>query len=448
MKRIFPAALLLLTVLTACGYTAYLWQKKFPDVSEANIERVADNQYYVNTIDETSFSVSSMDGQGNSTPLLKIPKENAYRINLKWVDDHSFYAPNMFGPLSFVTFEEGIRWRLGDTEFSRAAGRSVHLLNSNAQNTPQGSALMYGSATLINEAGLTLYRMFIAEIDQQGVIQHLRIAEDTDRSYTIQILGDGYVLLSRYNNRLSELTGLNGMLQHYDGQHQLMHQIPLQRTQYFKLAIDNEVFIASQGSDADNIGVYNWDNVLLRSFPVEIDRFYEFGKMSLTAQNELLLLLGVQIEKRSLSGEQRWYYRLHNAYSPLDKLVHADDGTTALAYNNIDTSRSGVELEMSKSENGSVLFKGTGLYSEKRRIEYQIFQPQLAKTRLITQNGFTTHYQVEYACGDDWCAPSVVNTVPGICKIFDIELLDQGGLITLGQYCDENAPGALVISRY
>lgn len=448
MKRILilPVAAF---VIAACATTKYIWQSELAGpVVSADIQKIADDRYIVSKSNLETLAFYEMNSAGDLQPVgQQIPVASPYSsLRLHWLDNNTFFAERNFGVIAHGSIEGGLQWQLDNAAFNALVGLNIPLsTHYRVKSTSQRTGLVYGSANMGNPNGMSKYIGMVAEFSEQG---HL-LGAYTDPKFSeltiMQEHNDTYMVRGRLTQEQQTLLGYAWVLQQRNRNGDVLFELPLQADAHFVLAMNDRLFIAMRENDVESMQVLDWNGNQMYTFPISSRNFYIGGEARQTGPNELLLTTLYDIEKRTLDGQLIWYHTID--HSPGLKQIILDSGLNA---NTIDESLStfnGAELEIKKAENGDLLFKGTGKYIEKNLPAFEVINPLTGNKRTIRQNGSSTQYKIT-SCSI-WCSYEEVEHLPGVCAIHDIELLEDGSLITVGSHCNsEGTTDRLQVTRY
>lgn len=445
MKRIFVALSFLF--LVACGVTAFLWQQKLDGaISDANIVRMADNHYRVTRLNSDNISFYDMDDSGALTERGSVPRGDVRYLKMKWVDDTSFFISYPIWNVGYGTLSDGILWWHDKTTLSALIGQNISIYSvSHFDVSPQNSVLFCGTGTIPHSDGTRDRMAFVGEIDRAGNLLQWKMDTRMNNVEFKQMQDDGFIVQWQLDKPDADSEGFDKLVQKFDWQGGLQYEHTLVGEQDFKLALTDRIYIANRANQQESVSVYTWNNEKLFDFPVTSNLFSAFGHMKQTGSNELLLSVYYDVEKRTLDGQLLWHSALEGK-EPADYSMYLDDGSNASVVNNYQSAVTGGGIDIRREENGSVLFKGYGDVTDVHHIRFQIFQPEQGKKKIIKQKGDIIHYRVE-SCAF-WCSGEIYNVEPGVCRVYDLELLENGGLITLTSDCVDQQPENLVITRY
>lgn len=449
MKRILilPVAAL---VITACVATTYVWQSELdgPVIISADIQKVAENRYILSKRNIETLSFYELNNTGDLQPVgQQIPTNHANDLQLHWLDDSAFFAARNFGVIAYGSIEGGLEWQLDNAAFNAITGLNVALLSYQVKPTSHRAGLVYGRAATDNSDSQFPIKFvgFVAEISEQG--QSLGAYTDPRFSEltVLQELNNTYLVKGLLAQDQGDMLGYREVIQQRNRNGEVLLELPLHNYTNFVLAMDDRMFIAVHEDEATSIRVLDWGGNQISSFPISSRDFHTSGKARLTSQNELLLTNYNEIEKRTLDGQLIWYHPIDRAHGL--RQVFLDSGLSANTVDNSSTTKIGVELEVKKAENGDLLFRGTGKQVEKNMPAFEVFNPHTGKKRTIQQNGLATVYEIT-SCSN-WCTHAEIEYQAGVCAIHDIELLEDGSLITVGSHCNnEGTADRLQVTRY
>ncbi len=445
MKRIFVA--LTFFGLVACGVTAFLWQQKLDGaIWDADIVKMADNRYRVTRLNNANINFYDIDDKGSLTERGSVTRGDARYLSMKWVDDTSFFISHAIWDVGYGTMSDGILWRHDKTTLSALIGQNISISTAaHFDVSSRNSVLFNGGGSVTRSDGTREGMAFVAEFDRAGNLLQWKMDTRMNAVEIKQMQDDGFIVQWQLDKPDADSEGFDKLVQKFDWQGGLQFEHTLLGEQDFKLALTDKVYIADRANQQESVSVYSWNNEKLFDFPVTSNLFSAFGHMKQTGSNELLLSVYYDVEKRTLDGQLLWHSELEGK-EPADYSMYLDDGSNASVVNNYQSFVTGGGIDIRREENGSVLFKGYGDVTDVHNIRFQIFQPEQGKKKIIKQKGDIIHYRVD-SCAF-WCSGDIYNVEPGVCRVYDLELLESGGLIALTSDCVDQQPENLVITRY
>lgn len=448
MKRTL-AAITGALVISACGITQFLWQTELTErVHSADIHKITDDRFIVARTTPNALTFHEMNGTGDIHPIgQNIPLAPPYAsLNLHWLDDDKFFASRTLGVLAHGSVQEGLHWRLDNAEFNSLIGQDL-LIGSNyrVKTSTYRSALVYGAFRPANASTQTNSVGMVAEISEQGELIGVHTDPRIVEFDVVQELNGSYVVTGSISRQQEDVLGYRGFIQQINRNGEVLNELIFHPEEKLKFATQDRLYIAKRENDVQSISVVDWSGTQLFSFPVVSQHFAVLGNIRQTGPNELLLTTSNDVEKRTLDGQLIWH-------RPVDRSVgirhtYLDSGLTANPSSSWHSVYNGAALEVRKTENGDILFKGAGRLTETNLPAYEVIDPTKGTKRTIRQRGSATIYEVDNC--SIWCSYDEIAYQAGVCSSQDFELLDDGGLITVDSYCnDQGQPERLQITRY
>ena len=171
--------------------------------------------------------------------------------------------------------------------------------------------------------------------------------------------------------------------------------------------------------------------------------------MKLSADSNLFIYNSPKgIEKRSANdGSLIWTKTFDKSTNENDIRI-SDNGVYSRVVKDFKVSVSGVTIKVDRDENGNVLLSGNKTFNVEDLISYEVgsLASDLATNtvKTTTQQGAIIFYDFEHCLFGGYsalevspnsgCGPETKLKKQGSIEVFDYELLEDGGLITLTSY--------------
>ena len=437
---------LLALFLTACAFTPFLWQQERDHVFDAQIDKMGDDRYYITTYKWSEFEVFELNAAGDLQHLSTIPLVGYGGLNTHWIDDDKFFIKGSHGDLALVSLQNGVLWEIDEEQFESLIGiEGIISLSPSFRFhvSDDGIAFLLGNVTLE-----TFERQgFIAQVSQTGEITSV-ITRDNARSVSFkQFLDDSYLVEwleytdAATNHKVLQKISWNG-------------EIELERIigtyEGLALATAESYFLIDPYAESPTITAYDWNQQELYQFsPSEsIANKYNI-KMKLSADSNLFIYNSSKgIEKRSANdGSLIWTKTFDKSTNENDIRI-SDNGVYSRVVKDFKVSVSGVTIKVDRDENGNVLLSGNKTFNVEDLISYEVgsLASDLATNtvKTTTQQGAIIFYDFEHCLFGGYsalevspnsgCGPETKLKKQGSIEVFDYELLEDGGLITLTSY--------------
>lgn len=435
--------------ISACGITQYLWQTELTQrVYSADIHKITNDRFIVTSSTPNALTFHEMNGTGDIHPIGQtIPLAPPIgSLNLHWLDDDKFFASRTLGVLAHGSVQEGLHWRLDSAGFNSLIGQNLQIGSSyRVKASTYRSALVYGAVKPANASAQSDLVGIVAEISEQGELIGLHTDPRIVEFDVVQELNGTYIVTGYVSRQQEELLGYRGFIQQISRNGEVLNELTFRPEEKLKFAMQDRLYIAKHENNVQSISVVDWNGNQLYSFPVASRNFVVLGTIRQTGPNELFLTTSNDVEKRTLDGQLIWHRTVDRSVGI--RHTYLDSGLTANPSGSGYSVYNGAALEVRKTENGDILFKGAGRMTEYNLPAYEVIDPTKGTKRTIRQRGSAAIYEVDNC--SIWCSYDEIAYQAGVCSFQDFELLDDGGLITVDSYCnDQGQYERLQITRY
>jgi len=436
---------LLALFLTACAFTPFLWQQESNAVYDAQIDKMGEDRYYITTFRWSELEVFELNAAGDLHHLSSIPVEGYGKLNIHWIDDDTFFSEGTHGALALVSLQDGVLWSIDEEQFKSLIGLEgvdTYSTRFHLQVSDDGIAFFLGNIRLkTNEQ-----RGFIAQVSQTGEIIHITTRDNASSVYLKQFLDDGYLLEwsvrtdADTSQKILQKTGWNGEVE---------FEQTIDTYESLALATSEKYFLIDRYDESPTVTAYDWNQQELYQFSPSEDitnRFTRYTtKMKLSEDNNLYIYDSSEgIEKRSTTdGSLIWTKTFDKATDENDIRI-SDSGIYSRVVTDFKGSVSGVTFKINKDQEGNVLFSGNQIFDLENLISYEVGNLVTSAVKTTTQQGAIIRYNFERCLFGGYgipevspnsgCPPETKLKKQGSIEVFDYELLEDGGLITLTSY--------------
>ena len=438
MKK-WPIPLLAL-FLTACAFTPFLWQQEGGSVSDAQIDKMGEDRYYVTTKNWAELEVFELNAAGEVHHLSSIPLEGYSKLNIHWLDDFTFFSESPHGALALISIHDGVLWTVEEEQLKSLIGLEEEETLTSSYNLHVNDD---GTAFLLGSIMLKTYKRhgFIAQVSQMGEITSITTQNDASSVSLIQFFDDGYLLqwLIRPDAGAYQRT-----LQKRNWNDEIVFEHNMDLSQSVALATTEKYFLIDVYNENPRVTAYDWNQQELFQFALSDNIPSKYNtKVQLSGDDNLLIYNSSNgIEKRSTTdGSLIWT-------KPFDKATDENDirisgsGIYSRIVTDFKGSVSGVTFKIDRDEEGNVLFSGNKTFNSEHLISYEVGDLETSTVKTITQQGVVIHYDFEHCLFGGYgisettpnsggCQPETEVEKQGSIEVFDYELLEDGGLITL-----------------
>lgn len=437
---------LLALFLTACAFTPFLWQQEKDPVSDAQIDKMGEDRYYITTYKSSEFEVFELNAAGEMDHLSSIPIDGYRGLNIHWIDDNAFFSKGSHGELALISLQDGIIWNIDEEQLAsliEIEGVISLAPTFRLEVSANGVAFLLGSFTLETFER----RAFIAQVSQTGEVSNV-VVRDNARSVSLkQFLDDGYLLQwLEYTDTDTSQKVLQKIS--WNGDIELEQTINSQKG--LALATSEHYFLIDLYSEITTVTAYDWNQQELYQFSPSEQITNKYNtKLKLSEDNDLYIYSSSNgIEKRSATDGSLIWTKIFDKSTNENDIRISDNGVYSRVVKDFKVSVGGITIKVDKDENGNVLFSGNKTFNVEDLISYEVgsltsdLATDTAKT--TTQQGAIIFYDFERCLFEGYsalevspnsgCGPEAKLKKQGSIDVFDYELLEDGGLITLTSY--------------
>ncbi len=436
---------LLALFLTACAFTPFLWQQETDSVYDAQIDKMGDDRYYITTRKWSELEAFEINTAGDLHHLSSIPAEGYGQLNIHWIDDDTFFSEGTHGALALISLQDGVLWSIDEEQFKSLIGlegEETYSSTFHLQVSDDDVAFFSGNFMLKTFERHSL----IAQVSQTGEIINVTTRDNASSVSLKQFLDDGYLLEwfvrtdTATSQKVLQKTAWNGEIE--------FEQI-IGTYEILALATSEKYFLIDRLDESPTVTAYDWNQQELYQFSPSEDITSRFSRyttqMKLSEDNNLYIYASSEgIEKRSTTdGSLIWT-------KPFDKVTDdndiriSDSGIYSRVVTDFKGSVGGVTFKIDKDDEGNVLFSGNKTFNSENLISYEVGDLATSTVKTTTQQGVVIHYDFERCVFGGYnvseispnsgCGPETKLKKQGSIEVFDYELLEDGGLITLTNY--------------
>lgn len=440
MKRNLMA-FALISSLAACGITIFKWQSTLPgEYDSADLHKTSSGEHVLATTRGDTLAFHRLDSSG------RLSLVNEYSLDFFmnqpiWIDDESFFASSHDG-LAYGAISEGVVWNRSVNELQEELGIDPSVAVNNFRiSKARRSAFFYGS---IKEADNS-YAGFIGEIDTTGK-RAFWLTNNTKSSVNVRQLDtDSMVVEWPIPSAQQQELGYKALLQTLDFEGNVLGEHKLLAGEQFKLAFADRYYIVNMEGSTEYLSIYDRQGQRLNSVVLNLGRFIFAGTIQASRDGQIILFSYSGFEKRSVTGELIW--QEGHDFGLADFTRFNDFGWTMKAKTRSDIVSVGPQVQIVRTDDGKLLFKGTGNIAVKHDVVANVINAQTGSQRQIKQAGITKVTDVS-TC-NPFCDAEPVDFEKGVCRLYDVEILDDGGVLMVGGYCNDlGDQETLQVTRY